>query len=176
MRRHEGFIRLALSALVALAATSTVALAQQSTATTSANAGATVVAAISISSTADLDFGAVVAGGTLGTVVQTAASSPGRSSTGGTKLGNATTVSPATFSVTGEPSATYAITLPSSPVTISAGSDDMTIDTFTSSPSGTGTLSGGGAQTVYVGGTLHVAANQPAGIYTGTFNVTVAYN
>jgi type 1 fimbria pilin len=50
----------------------------------------------------------------------------------------------------------------------------MTVDTFTSNPSGTGTLSGG-AQTLNVGATLHVAGAQAAGNYTGTYNVTVAY-
>ncbi|WP_373861577.1 DUF4402 domain-containing protein [Burkholderia multivorans] len=45
---------------------------------------------------------------------------------------------------------------------------------------GAGTLGGtagtAGTQTVYVGGTLNVAGNQAPGAYSGTFNVTVAYN
>jgi len=39
----------------------------------------------------------------------------------------------------------------------------------------TGTLTAG-AQTIYVGGVLTVAANQPAGTYTGTVSATVEYN
>jgi len=54
----------------------------------------------------------------------------------------------------------------------------MTASTFTSSPTPTGTLSGGGAQTVTVGATLNVSASQLAGVYlSGTpFTVTVNYN
>lgn len=153
------------------------ALAQMNTANTTADANATIIAAIGISRTAHMNFGSVVAGGTLGTVVLSAGASPTRTGTGGTTLGSATSVSSAIFAVTGEPSNTYAITLPSSPVTINdGGANDMTVDTFTSSPSGTGTLDGSGAQTLYVGATLHVAANQPTGVYTGTFTVTVTYN
>ena len=55
-------------------------------ATTSANASATIVTAISLTKTADLDFGNVVASGSAGTVVLTAAGS--RSVTGGASLGN----------------------------------------------------------------------------------------
>ncbi len=149
------------------------AFAQQNEATTSANAGATIITAIGISKTADLDFGDVVAGATLGTVVMTPAGA--RSATGGTTLGNVGSASAAGFNVTGDPNATYAITLPSSCV-ISYLTNDMTVDTFTSTPSGTGTLSGGGSQTLAVGATLHVAATQATGVYTGSFDVTVAYN
>jgi len=39
-----------------------------------------------------------------------------------------------------------------------------------------GTLSAGGADTFTIGGTLNVSAGQAPVLYTGTFNVTVAYN
>ncbi|MDQ2736171.1 MAG: DUF4402 domain-containing protein, partial [Pseudomonadota bacterium] len=79
---------------------------------------------------------------------------------------------------------TYTITIPTTPTTITdAGTDTMTVDTWTSSiatTAGAGLLSGtagtAGAQTFYVGGTLNVASNQAAGSYAGTFSVTVAYN
>ena len=38
-----------------------------------------------------------------------------------------------------------------------------------------GTLLPSGVQTYYVGGTLNVGANQPAGDYSGTFQLTVNY-
>ncbi len=152
------------------------AFAQQNAATTSANASANIVTAISISKTADLDFGDIVTGGTTGTVLLTASATPARSSTGGTTLANSTTVGDAVFTVSGQGSSTYAITLPSSPVTLTSGANSMTVDTFTSSPNATGTLSGGGTQTLYVGATLNVGAAQASGTYTGTFSVTVTYN
>jgi len=50
----------------------------------------------------------------------------------------------------------------------------MTVDTFTSTPSGTGTLTGG-AETLNVGATLQVGIGQATGSYTGTYSVTVNY-
>ena len=150
--------------------------AQQAEATTAASASAAIIADITLTKTADMDFGDVIAGGALGTVVLTAAASPSRSVTGGTELGNSGSVSSATFTVGGEGSSTYSITLPSEDVTISSGANDMTVNTFTSDPSGTGVLTSG-SQTLYVGATLNVAADQASSAnYTGSFDVTVAYN
>lgn len=148
------------------------ALAQSSSATATANVTAEIVAAIAISKTTDMNFGKVVAGGTSGTVVLSTAGV--RSATGGTKLGNAGSTAAGAFSVTGESGATYSVTLPASR-TISSGANNMTVDTFTSNPSGTGTLTGG-SQSLAVGATLNVGASQVSGTYTGTFDVTVAYN
>lgn len=148
------------------------ALAQSSSATATANATANVVAAIAISKTTDMDFGKVVTGATLGTVVLSTAGA--RSATGGTKLGNAGATAAAAFSVSGESGATYAITLPTSS-TLTSGANNMTVNTFTSNPSATGTLTGG-TQALAVGATLNVGASQASGAYTGTFDVTVAYN
>jgi len=114
-----------------------------------------------------------VAGGSLGTVVMTPAGA--RSATGGTTLGNAGGAAAAAFNVTGQGNATYSITLPAS-TTVTSGANSMTVDTFTSNPSGTGTLSAGGSQALTVGATLHVGASQATGTYTGTFSVTVTYN
>ncbi|MBP1667258.1 MAG: hypothetical protein H6Q23_2118 [Bacteroidetes bacterium] len=57
----------------------------------------------------------------------------------------------------------------------------MTIDTWTSNPSGTGTLTAG-TSTLLVGATLNVDADQPGGVYntsnaggSGEFTVTVNY-
>ena len=52
----------------------------------------------------------------------------------------------------------------------------MQVNTFVSSPSGTGTLSGGGTETLSVGATLNVGVAQATGTYAGTFTVTVEYN
>lgn len=169
--RKRNLVLLCLAAIGTLAAAS--ASAQANSATTSANATARIVTPIAISKTADMNFGDVVAGGSAGTVVLTSAGA--RSATGGATLGNGSAVAAAAFNVTGQASATYAITLPAS-ATVTSGANNMTVNTFTSNPSGTGALSGGGSQALSVGATLNVGASQATGTYTGSFSVTVAYN
>jgi hypothetical protein len=53
----------------------------------------------------------------------------------------------------------------------------MIVNTFQSSPSGTGTLTGG-SEVLTVGATLNVTGGQVAGTYTSStpFDVTVNYN
>jgi hypothetical protein len=153
--------------------------AQSSTAT--ANASATIVHPIAISKSTDLVFGTLAVGATGGTV---AISTGGVVTIGG--AGNTISQPPANtgnptaavFAVSGEASFTYAITLPTDgTVTLSDGaSHTMAVNTFTSNPGTTGTLSAGGTDTLNVGATLVVGDGQAPGSYTGTFNVTVAYN
>lgn len=139
--------------------------------TATADANAEIIAALAISTTTDLDFGIVSFGPGAGTCV--IATNGGRSTTG-SGIGVAGTPAAAEFAITGEGTYTYAITLPAN-ITITDGTNNMTVDTFTSNPNATGTLAAG-ADTLLVGATLHSAGNQPVGNYTGTFNVTVAYN
>lgn len=139
------------------------------------SASAEVMTPIAISNTAALRFGKFSAL-TGGTVVISAAGA--RSATGAVVLSSTNAGGAASFSVTGDNNATYAITLPNS-ATITHGVDNtktMSIGTFTSNPSGTGTLSAGGAQTLSVGATLTVGNAQTTGSYSGTFDVSVEYN
>jgi hypothetical protein len=151
-------------------------MAQESSASASAvPATADIVAAIAIEKTANLSFGQVVASAALGTV--TMATTGNRSSAGGATLASSSGANAAAFIVTGNGTDTFAITLPTSTVTLthSNATDTMDVDTFTSNPDGTGQLSRGPLP-ILVGATLHVAAAQVAGHYAGTFAVTVAYN
>jgi hypothetical protein len=145
--------------------------------TANANASATIITGISIARTSHMNFGNVAVSGTVaGTVVLTPAGV--RSVTAGCTLPAVTgAVAAASFNVTGSGTSTYAITLPSAALTITNGTDNMTVTAFTSTPSGTGALVAG-AQTLNVGATLNVAAAQPAGTYTSAtpFDVTVNYN
>ena len=151
------------------------ARAQYNSADRTAGASVKVVTAITIAKDTDLNFGEVVAGSTPGTVIMPPAGPP-RTPTGGTTLGSGSGASSAQFTVSGDPNATYAITLPG-PTTLSdGGSNTLTVNTFTSTPSGTGALSGGGTEILKVGATLQVPATQPSGTYTGSFMVTVTYN
>ena len=123
-----------------------------------------------------MNFGNVAVNASTGTVILTPAGA--RSATGGVTFIPASpgTVTAASFTVTGLAGLTYSITIPTT-LTITDGTNNMTVNNFTSSPTPTGTLTGG-SETLTVGATLQVGANQVAGVYTTTtpFDVTVNYN
>lgn len=130
---------------------------------------------IAISPTQSLSFGSFVAGS--GGSVTVIANPVSRSAGGGVLLLPSGSWSVASFSVTGDPSMTYAISLPANGmVALTSGAHNMAVNNFTSSPASSGQLGGGGSQTLVVGATLSVAADQPNGSYSGSFTVTVDYN
>lgn len=145
--------------------------------TASATAEATILEPIAISKTVDMNFGNLAVNASPGTIILTPESA--RSATGGVTFlpSNVGTITAASFTVTGLADATYSITLPVAATVISNGGNDMTVDTWTSTPTPTGTLTGG-TQTLNVGATLSVPASSPSGVYTSAtpFNVTVNYN
>jgi hypothetical protein len=159
--------------VLGLALATTLCAGEVFAATATSDVSASIVPAITITKNTDMEFADVVASGSAGTVVLSTAGA--RSVTGGATLGNGTGAAAAAFTVSGDPSSTYSISLPAS-ATITSAPNTMTVNTFTSSPSGTGTLSVGGTQALSVGATLQVGASQAQGTYTGTFDVTVAYN
>ena len=122
-----------------------------------------------------MNFGNIaVSATTLGTAVLAPAGT--RTNTGGVTLpATVGTVAAASFTVSGQASYNYAITLPSSCVITDAG-HTMTVNNFTSIPATTGTLSGTGSQTLNVGATLNVAAAQASGTYTNATGVAVTVN
>jgi hypothetical protein len=89
---------------------------------------------------------------------------------------------PGSFTITGAPGATFTIQLPQGSAWLLHQSGNKTLEVleWTSNPpagSGTGVLTGG-QEIVTVGATLLVGSPEdiPAGIYTGTFTLTFAYN
>lgn len=168
--------KLIASAILALGFTTNVNAQASATAT----ATATIVAPISITKNTDMNFGNIaVQAATGGDVILAAAGT--RTRTAGVTLPAVPgTVSAAAFTVDGEVSYTYDITLPSTvTLTRTSGSETMTADEFTSSIGITaGELDGSGTQDFTVGATLAVAAAQVPGVYvSGTpFTVTVNYN
>jgi hypothetical protein len=114
-----------------------------------------------------------------GTVVLPAGATPVRTVTGGCTLPAAAgSVTSAAFTVSGLPGATYSITLPAAATTMTGPSVGMTVDTWVSSPTPSGTIGAGGTETLYIGATLNVVASQTAGAYTSSapFTITVDYN
>jgi hypothetical protein len=168
--------RLALAALaLAIGAATGSALAAVAT----ANSTSTVVTPINITKSSDLVFGSFAAGAALGTV--TVSPNGTRAVSGGVvALGGSPTA--ARFDVTGQSGLNYSITFGGS-ANLSDGSNnmaftrisDLTASAATSGDVSSGTLTGG-AQSIFVGGVLSVAANQPAGTYTGSISATVEYN
>lgn len=143
-------------------------------ATASATVSANIVSTISISNTTGMQFGDISTSTTAGTVVISPDGT--RTSTGGASVNTATSGGPASFAITGDPNASFAVTLPISVTISSPGGNTMLVDSFTSNPATTGLLSASGTQTLLVGSTLHVGVLQPFGSYTGIMAVTVDYN
>ena len=146
-------------------------------ASATASASATIVTPISIAKVTDMNFGNVAVSATLaGTVILAPASTRTTGGAGGVTLPAVTgTVAAASFTVSGQATYTYAISLPATK-TLTSGGNNMTVDNFTSTPSATGTLGAGGTQTLTVGATLNVAAGQAAGTYTNAAGVPVTVN
>jgi spore coat protein U-like protein len=165
---------------LALLALAIGAAAQASAASTTASASATVITPINVSSTGSLSFGKIAASASPGSI--TISTSGTRSVSGG--VTGSSTTSAVKFDIIGEPSATYTIDTSATTANLTSGSDTMAlalVADFTGGGATAGTQSGGtldgtGKQSLYVGGTLTVGANQAAGAYTGTVSVAVAYN
>ena len=165
----------AIAATVVIAGFSTSSFAQ---ATATASASANIITPISIVKVTDMNFGNVAVSATLaGTVVLAPAGTRTTGGGGGVTLPATTgTVAAASFTVSGQASYTYAITLPSTCSITDGSSHSMTVNTFTSSPATTGLLSSGGVQTLNVGATLNVSAAQAANLYTNATGVPVTVN
>jgi hypothetical protein len=129
---------------------------------------------INLTNTRGIDFGRFVAG-TGGTVVISATGL--RSRTGGVVLLNSPSAGQATFSVSrssnGGANKAVIISLPANGSTrLTSGSNSMAVDSFVNSTLGTVTTAG---TPLSVGATLTVAANQPAGAYSGSFPLIVNF-
>lgn len=128
--------------------------------------------AIRVSAQAELSFGKLAVGGAPGTV--TVAPTGSRSTSGGVVALSGDPGHAANLVVTGTVGTTYAISVPLL-VVLQDGANTMNVDAVTVSTGATGLLTGG-TQHVTVGGTLHLAAHQASGAYSGSLTVTVDYN
>jgi len=143
----------------------------------SANAKATVISVISITKNSDLNFGSFAPSATDGTVSVELDGT--RSFTGGITHLNKVGAYRAVFTVNGTPNASYYVKLPTEdgntiPLTGPQGADPLIITSLVHNANGL--LGEDGEEEFSVGGILSVKANQPAGEYTGTFDVIVAYD
>lgn len=149
-------------------------------ATDTATTTGTVVTPITIAMATNLNFGEFAAHtANPGTVT---ISTAGAASATEAVLTNSASAVAASFSVAGQANASYSISITDNDLTHTDGVTTMAlatkhdVDATTADSPASGTLDGTGAQTIYVGGTLTVAAAQAAGTYSGTITATVEYN
>lgn len=154
----------AIAAVAAVALTGANALAG----TTTGSASVTILSPITVTETAQLSFGSISSSATAGTVVV----APGGTVTYGggvTNFGGGAV--PAAFNISGTGNSAYTVVTDTSTL-LTSGANSMTVDQFTNNASGSLTA---GADSFNIGATLNVGINQPDGVYTGTYNVTVNY-
>jgi hypothetical protein len=166
-----------LLAFVAGLALSGQAFAQASDAETT-TASVRLATAIDITEDTALNFGSVVKGTTGTTTVVVNASTGARTSSGGNAtLITGATPTRATYTVTGETDATFAIAITDDTIDLTGpGSGSLALTLSRSATSGTLTA---GTATFGVGGSLAIDntdVDDVAGAYSGTFEVTATYN
>lgn len=140
---------------------------------------AEVVAAFTAIETSQMNFGRFSPGSYGGKIILTP---QGTLSFLGSIVKGSGMHNAASFYVTGDNNAAFSINLPESPTTLTntANAKTMLVSNWGSVPSpglGGGTLENG-VQTVYIGATLEVGtmADNPVGIYTGTYTITFDFN
>lgn len=141
------------------------------------NIAARIVEPISLTELQKLNFGAILAGDTANTVTVTPGSV--RSATDSTKLVGTTTKA-GEWEITGPAMARPILSFPTS-ATISNGSGaTMTVSNFKHNLTASGEVIPGNAGeqsslSFDYGADLAVGANQDAGLYEGTYEITVSY-
>lgn len=177
---NKSFRRIALSSTFALGALgASGGFAAEATSTSSAS----VIEPIAIVKTADLVFGKF-APGVGGSV--TVATDGTRSATGAILSSVGPAVTAGKFDVTGDNDATYSIswggvtelthTVDALETMTLTRISDLTGAGATTGEVTDGTLSGTGAQSIYLGGVLALGGTQASGTYEGDVTVTVEYN
>lgn len=138
-----------------------------------ASIAANIVTQVSISRIVNMNFGEIRGTTIAGTVVLTPKET--RIATGGVQLVPGKAES-ATFTIDGQGSYTYSVTLPSYTLATAGEHHHIIVNNFRSLPAETGNLSD--ALTLNIGATLNVAGDQPTGHYTSAtpFDVIINYN
>ncbi|HEV2747158.1 MAG TPA: DUF4402 domain-containing protein [Allosphingosinicella sp.] len=144
---------------------------QAAPATASADAKAKVLKQISVTKTADLDFGTIVVSTTAGTV---AIATDGTLSCAAALTCSGST-SAAGFTISGSKNEFVTISGDNSAVLKNADDNSKTMTASLDRSAETVKLNNTGGGSFTVGGTLSVAASQVDGLYQGSFNVTVDY-
>ncbi|MCX6226445.1 MAG: DUF4402 domain-containing protein [Bacteroidia bacterium] len=144
-----------------------------------ARVSAMIIIPLTATEYTSLNFGRVFPGSQGGTIT---VSPTGYVVTSSTVVADASPRNPGGFYVTGQTDATFSIALPDGPATLTSTDDSKTMvvsDWVTVPENGdAGIKLTGGNQMVMVGATLNVGSldENPKGIYTGSYQITFAYN
>jgi hypothetical protein len=158
----------------AIAAAFAFSTAASAATTATGNANAEILETLIVEEMVELDFGQIAVNG-AGTVVVDSSATPTDLCTGG--LICAGTKARGVFRVTGTGDVQIVAQVLEASVPLTGPGPDMTLDTFTLGwPNGNTLDATTGQRSFQVGGTLHVAAGQTAGLYTGQYTVSVEYN
>jgi hypothetical protein len=148
-------------------------------ATVTAQAFAEIIEALSATETDQLNFGRFSTDVNGGDIV---INPDGSRQVQGSVIGVAGPHSPGVFQVTGAPEASFTLQLPEGPVPIihQGSNNTMLVDNWVSDPpvsEGPAVLTNG-SRDITIGATLNVGSydQNPIGIYSGTFQLTFAYN
>ncbi len=145
--------------------------------TASTTASATIENyALNIVKLQDLNFGSVIPSASIdGTMVLSPSGAP--STTGGVIYRLNSGYGQASYAVSGVPAASFSVTIAPASVTLSSPRATLSVGSFAISQATPIVIDGStGIAYFTVGATLFVRAGQLPGNYTGTFDVTVAYN
>jgi hypothetical protein len=143
------------------------------------NISAEVIEAITAIESSPMSFGRFSTGDQGGEIIIPA---QGPATSTSTVVSTGSDINPATFSVSGAKDATFSVTLPQSPTTLTSNTGEgmmLVTDWSASTEKGSDTfVLNDGIQKVRVGATLRVGTmdENPKGIYTGSYQVTFAYN
>lgn len=166
-----------LVGILALQAVEAVKVSAQVRAT--AQISATVVIPLAANEASQLNFGRFFPGTQGGTII---IGPDGAVTSTATVVTDASQGNPGSFLVSGEVDATFTIALPTEPATLANpdASRTMEVIDWVSIPGNgeSGLRLVGGFQTIMVGATLKVGSldENPRGIYTGSYQITFAYN
>lgn len=169
VRRHRSY-RLALAGSgLAMFALADVACA----AAISSDVQVAVVTPLSLVKTGDLRFGSIIPGAAAGTV-RIFATTGARVSTGPLTLVG-TDYGPATFLGLADRNRFVTLTRGPLPTLVRVGGGASMRMTAMTTQRNNFTTPGGQILYINIGGTLAVGANQPVGLYRGTFSITINY-
>jgi hypothetical protein len=173
MNRKTAIVR--RGALVGIASSAWLAAMPLYAANTNGTAETDISEALALTQISVLDFGTIIPSATAGNIVVNRNNGNCTAQGGVTLIG--TDCQRGEFLISGPSSQDVRITIPAAPVTLSrqGGGATMSMDQVRINGGFNKRLDASGQRTFYVAGRLQVGVNQAAGIYDGTFNVTVDY-